>query len=641
MKKSWILAPFGLGAAALMWVAFSYSSNHPIALVMTLGIAAVYGVGALEMRRFWQGTQTLRQALPKLPREAAQLTDWLTALPEPLREPVRRRIGGEPIPLPGPALTPYFVGLLVMLGMLGTFLGLVVTLSGTATALESSTDLSLMRTALASPIKGLGLAFGTSLAGVAGSAMLGLISALCRHDRLLVVRELDARIDGPLRDNALQAQRRAAYRAVQTQSEALPQLVSRIEEAMGTLVAQNQVLQDRMLAQQTAFFADTRLAFTGLAQSVDQSLQRSLADASRLAGEAIQPAVQSSMSALSRQAETLNGTLTRQLEGHLAAVSGQLNDAMHTLATRWEAGVHQQETSAQRMIGFLQESQASAAAALDHTAQGLVAQLRETHIALRQDLAQQEAGRFELWRGAWNDTTQSLQTAWAETQADARAHQDLVAQSLRATADSLRQQTEEQTRAVLSEVGQLMQLASEAPREAARVIARLHEEVAAGRARDQSLLEERERTLTALTGLINRLQESTAAQHTAVDQLLDSAGQWLNRVQGDLSTVVACTDERLDGAIQKVSASAGDITQLGAVLGEAIQRMADQNNQLVERLGRLESALGESLARSDEQLGYYVAQARELIDLTLLSQRRLLEEMQQRLPAPSEPEALA
>ena len=36
---------------------------------------------------------------------------------------------GFPAGLPGPALTPYLVGLLVMLGMLGTFLGMVVTLT--------------------------------------------------------------------------------------------------------------------------------------------------------------------------------------------------------------------------------------------------------------------------------------------------------------------------------------------------------------------------------------------------------------------------------------------------------------------------------------------------------------------------------
>ena len=86
--------------------------------------------------------------------------------------------------LPGPALTPYLVGLLVMLGMLGTFLGMVVTLNGAVFALEGTSDLQAIRSAFAAPIKGLGLAFGTSVAGVASSAMLGLMSALSRRERM-------------------------------------------------------------------------------------------------------------------------------------------------------------------------------------------------------------------------------------------------------------------------------------------------------------------------------------------------------------------------------------------------------------------------------------------------------------------------
>jgi len=95
-----------------------------------------------------------------------------------LQPSVRARIEGERVGLPGPSLTPYLVGLLVMLGMLGTFLGMVMTFKGAVFALEGSADLQAIRAALAAPIKGLGLSFGTSVAGVATSALLGLVSAL-------------------------------------------------------------------------------------------------------------------------------------------------------------------------------------------------------------------------------------------------------------------------------------------------------------------------------------------------------------------------------------------------------------------------------------------------------------------------------
>ncbi|MCK6410727.1 MAG: helix-hairpin-helix domain-containing protein, partial [Thauera sp.] len=70
-----------------------------------------------------------------------------------LHNPVRLRIEGERSGLPGPAVTPYLVGLLVLLGMLGTFLGMVVTLNGAVLALESTTDLHTIRAALAAANK--------------------------------------------------------------------------------------------------------------------------------------------------------------------------------------------------------------------------------------------------------------------------------------------------------------------------------------------------------------------------------------------------------------------------------------------------------------------------------------------------------
>ena len=46
-------------------------------------------------------------------------------------------------------------------------------------------------------------------------------------------------------------------------------------------------------------------------------------------------------------------------------------------------------------------------------------------------------------------------------------------------------------------------------------------------------------------------------------------------------------------------------------------------------LQRVDGALGKSMARSDEQLAYYVAQAREVIDLSIMSQKQIVEDLQQ------------
>ena len=148
------------------------------AIMVTLLIGAGYVVGGLELLRYRRATTTLERSVAELSAPPASLEQWLEQLDPSLRNATRLRIEGQRVALPGPALTPYLVGLLVLLGMLGTLLGMMAMLRGTGLALETATDLQAIRDSLAAPVKGLGFAFGTSIAGVATSAMLGLLSAL-------------------------------------------------------------------------------------------------------------------------------------------------------------------------------------------------------------------------------------------------------------------------------------------------------------------------------------------------------------------------------------------------------------------------------------------------------------------------------
>jgi len=126
------LIVFFAGLVALGWIAAGYVVGlNPLALVVTIVIGAAYVAGALELRRYQQATGTLTQAVAGLSEQPPKLGAWLEQLHPSLRNAVRLRVEGERVALPGPALTPYLVGLLVLLGMLGTLLGMVMTLKGT------------------------------------------------------------------------------------------------------------------------------------------------------------------------------------------------------------------------------------------------------------------------------------------------------------------------------------------------------------------------------------------------------------------------------------------------------------------------------------------------------------------------------
>ncbi|WP_075291273.1 MotA/TolQ/ExbB proton channel family protein [Pararhizobium arenae] len=77
----------------------------------------------------------------------------------------------------------YLIGLLVFLGLLGTFWGLLGTIGSINTVIQSldagsgSTDdvLSALKTGLSAPLSGMGTAFSTSLFGLSGSLILGFL----------------------------------------------------------------------------------------------------------------------------------------------------------------------------------------------------------------------------------------------------------------------------------------------------------------------------------------------------------------------------------------------------------------------------------------------------------------------------------
>jgi uncharacterized phage infection (PIP) family protein YhgE len=110
---------------------------------------------------------------------------------------------------------------------------------------------------------------------------------------------------------------------------------------------------------------------------------------------------------------------------------------------------------------------------------------------------------------------------------------------------------------------------------------------------------------------------------------VNSTTEVLDRVGQRFGETVEAESRTLETVAAQVTAGAAEVASLGEGFGVAVQLFSQTSEQLAAQLQRIESALGHSLARSDEQLAYYVAQARELIDLTLGSQKQIVEDLQQ------------
>jgi hypothetical protein len=106
-----------------------------------------------------------------------------------------------------------------------------------------------------------------------------------------------------------------------------------------------------------------------------------------------------------------------------------------------------------------------------------------------------------------------------------------------------------------------------------------------------------------------------------------SSAVTLQRAGSQFSDNVGLEAAKLADIATHVTSSAVDVSSLSDAFGFAVNSFNEANEKLISNLERIEGALDKSMARSDEQLAYYVAQAREIIDLSTLSQKEIIEEL--------------
>ncbi|WP_321910943.1 DUF802 domain-containing protein [Burkholderia cepacia] len=918
------LVVFVAGLLAVGWIGVGYVASNPLASAVTLLIAACYVAGAWELLRYRQATATLSHAVAGLTEPPAKLDTWLDTLHPGLRGAVRARVEGARVALPGPSLTPYLVGLLVLLGMLGTLLGMVVTLKGTGAALESATDLDAIRASLIAPVKGLGFAFGTSIAGVAASAMLGLLSALVRRERIDAAQQLDAKIATTLRVHSSAHQRDESFRLLQRQADVMPALVDRLQTMMTSLEARSVALHDRQIESQQAFFDRTERAYAGLASNVGDALKESAAESARVAGAALQPVVAATMTGLAQEMaalrDTVTGAVQRQLDGltdgfekttgnvtavwsraldeqrragdavaqQLQTTLGQFTetfaqrstDLLDGVATRlestesrlsdaWRDALARQEQVGETLAGQHARALGEAAAAFERHSGATLAAMRESHAGLQTELAARDERRLTAWNeslaamaaklgdewqragehsagrqqeicdalaqttrdlsaqastfeqrsndllstirdshtglqtqlaardeerltawndslaamaaklgdewqragvhsagrqqeicdalaqttrdltaqaatfeqrsndllstirdshtglqtqlaardeerltawneslaamaaklgdewqragvhsagrqqeicdalaqttrdltaqaatfeqrsndllstireshtglqtqlaardeqrlAAWNDSLAAMAAAlrdeWAHTSAQAATRQQDICDTLARTANDITAQAQVHASDTINEIARLVQAASEAPKAAADVVAELRQRLSDSLVHDTAMLEERSRLLATLETLLGAVNHASTEQRTAIDALVSTSADLLDRVGARFNDTVDAETRKLDSVAAQVTAGAVEVASLGDAFGMAVQVFGESNDKLLTHLQRIEAALEKSLARSDEQLEYYVAQAREVIDLSMMSQKQIVEDLQQ------------
>ncbi|MBE0589522.1 MAG: DUF802 domain-containing protein, partial [Hydrogenophaga sp.] len=709
----------------------------------------------------------------------------------PLQNAVRQRVESGRGALPGLALTPYLIGLLVMLGMLGTFLGMVVTFKGAVFALEGSADLGAIRGALAAPIKGLGISFGTSVAGVASSAMLGLMSAIARRERTDVARALEQHTAGALRPFSaafIAAENRDhTFAALQRQADALPQVVTQLQALMEQVERRHQQLDEQLTARQDQFHREAAAAYTGLGQSVAQTLNDSLSSSARVASDSIKPVVENAMAAIAQESTRLHERVSAAVQAQLTGLSTQFAATTGTVAEGWTTALQNHARTSEQLIGGLGNALDQFNSSFEARAAQLLANVQQATAQQHSEQAQAEALKQAAWTTALQGMASGLQAEWQQVGASHLAQQQAVCQTLEHTASAIQHSASEQATRSMESVARLLaqsealvlarteseaqwtqqhgqrmdqlaalwrselaalrseesthlqtlrseevargqaaaervtalhaeltqqlqtlraeearrqqatteqaaalhtaistqlqalradeathlqtlrneeaargqaavdrltelqtavtehlatlgtsleapmsrllETASEAPKAAAEVIGQLRGEMSRLTERDNLALQERTELVAHISSLLQNVQQTTSEQRAAIESLVASATTVLNQTGAQFAQTLGAQAGRADEQTAQLATSTAELAALGEAFQQGVQLFRSTNEKLIDGLQRVEGAIGQSMARSDEQLAYYVAQAREVIDLSISAQQGIVEDM--------------
>ena len=142
-------------------------------------------------------------------------------------------------------LSRYMTGLLVFLGLLGTFWGLIETVSSVGNVIQnlkpggdSSSMFDTLRQGLAAPLSGMGISFSSSLFGLAGSLVLGFLDLQSSQAQNRFYTELEDWLSTTVYDQASEPSSAGAGIAIEVRS-AVERLRDAVDQAGSGKAASN------------------------------------------------------------------------------------------------------------------------------------------------------------------------------------------------------------------------------------------------------------------------------------------------------------------------------------------------------------------------------------------------------------------
>jgi hypothetical protein len=539
------------------------------------------------------------------------------------------------------------VGLMVMLGLLGTLLGLFETLGGAGHALTASNNIEALRSGLSGPMRGLTRSFGCSAAGVSASAMLGLASAIVRRRESGLLARIQSYANEALRDLSPARSQALTLSRLSEQGASMPaaaQALTRVAEQLDGLSERWEAAHARAAEAQQKSIEE---AFKHLHGEVSEAAREAGRNLQRVLTQQIDQLLQKTRESVAEHARDTSRTLDRELAARRES----------DLLLRKGLG----EELAALQAGIAESSRAQAAL--------VTAQVEQLASSLTRSVAQQEE-QLAHQRSLASEQLASLagaaRTLGEQIEQDGQARRDDAARLVDRVADELTRAGGE-----LNGIAQAVSAQLTTRMDAEHSLAERTREAMAlleanGRAMGEALTRQENAVAALLSGAQQRLLEgSDQAQsegRAALGKLVTLAAEQAERLvqleqklesaqaaqAGALSAELSAHAERLSQglggthglvheAAELLKASSVELGAVAELFAKSVERQREAASTWIESLGELEGAVERAgRGAAADALGDQLASTQEVFARQLQFQRELFEQLRMlRTPAPN------
>ena len=660
MMKTVVMGVFICGGGILGYVSRNYWGQDSLALAIIGLIGVGFGLGIWELWKKSQELSSFSDELDAFEQLAPSQFDPagsppLSGLSGPLRGIVLGRLFGKSSPVSPSFGTNYLLGLLVMLGLLGTFFGLVETLQGARAVLAGSNEIETMREGLVAPIVGLSRAFGTSVGGVASSALLGLLATVVRRQRLEVHRQIQQLIVGSLAPWSMQGRQVAAMESFSEQLVGIPVMVNSLHEMKASMESLTETIVDKQEA------LGEKMA--SVLVEVSNKVSETMADGAKLwvdeTSTQLRPILEQAVDSAGRVANTHFENWTLALDKHALANrdaqeqwSGHFNGLLESLVDtlnrqecqRLDTLNEQLSTLIEQfkvgLLGLGEENRErlgrfeTTVGRFEVSMEQLLSQISVEHAGLGNrlvDVSREFQEHQNTLVGKLNEYFKNTCSEFVGILGDAEKTHFANAESAVAAVAKLDVVVREQLKLLGDGLGdslsEVIESASLAPQLAADVLNQVQSRLEAQMKRENELIADRAELFGGLADVATRLSEAATGHEVAIKLMTEVGNTQLEKV-GEVSQLrLEAALKEISEASQLIGVGGHELAAMTEMFTVAVDEYRSSNDKLVGGLDRIEDALGRAGERSDQQLNLYVSQAREIIDQSMLSQKEVFDEL--------------